>query len=400
MQLSTGPVSSNVEKWSGEPNGSSEPSRLQVLAQILVRPLSSLDAQDTMGNAFTTYVRMTRARAAEGHKGVIRQALEMSLLMIVRRIGPGHYFVAQMYERTRDLPYVLGWMNEHTYQHMCRKHNDEKYEIVARDKRLDKALLSAYGIPTPQYLGYFHSTNGTTRNGKALNSPEDFVSLLLPDKGVKGIVLKPATGFGGSGVHLIDTEEYRQVGSSETEGISESGLARIAERIKEIARTTQDGWIVEEMASQHADMASLNPTSLNTIRVIVAEDGSSASRIVLTMLRVGRAGARVDNTSKGGLAGRIDPLTGVVTSVRLGDFETVRTHPDSGVELVGVQIPFWPEVIALAKKVLKVYPGLRLIGCDIGIGPEGPFMVETNHMPDKIHFAYTNQPSRKALLFR
>ena len=233
-----------------------------------------------------------------------------------------------------------------------------------------------------------------------MNSPEDFVSLLLPDKGVKGIVLKPATGFGGSGVHLIDTEEYRQVGSSETEGISESGLARIAERIKEIARTTQDGWIVEEMASQHADMASLNPTSLNTIRVIVAEDGSSASRIVLTMLRVGRAGARVDNTSKGGLAGRIDPLTGVVTSVRLGDFETVRTHPDSGVELVGVQIPFWPEVIALAKKVLKVYPGLRLIGCDIGIGPEGPFMVETNHMPDKIHFAYTNQPSRKALLFR
>lgn len=346
------------------------------------------------------YLSLANNKAKEGHKKFGIQIGEIALLLVLRRLGPGHYFECGMYECSRDIAYVLDWINEKQYQRICRILSDSHYFVIARDKRLDKAVLSTYGIPTPRYLGYLHAVDGISVAGESLRSIDDLISLIRNRRIRQGVVLKPITGFGGRGVQVIKFENGES-GVPEDGSLTELEATSIPlkDRFSEVELSVPGGWVVEEVAQQHQIMSQMNSSSLNTIRVILVQ-GPRGGDVLLTMLRVGRAGSAVDNTSKGGIACKVDSQTGVVIHARLGDVdhEMIRCHPDSGVELVGVQIPFWPEVISIAKGLLRIYPGLGLIGCDIGVGPDGAFVVETNHMPDKINFAYVKQPNRQ--LFR
>lgn len=149
------------------------------------------------------------------------------------------------------------------------------------------------------------------------------------------------------------------------------------EPIKAILDEYESGVLVEELILQDGAIKDVYPDSVNTLRVTsLLVNGEP--HIVGAAIRFGRGGAIIDNASKGGLAGAIDLETGIVTNVcdKLGHSFVV--HPDTGVPIVGLQIPEWDSAISLVKELARKVPACRYVGWDIAYSTKGWVLVEGN----------------------
>ncbi|MCC2112360.1 MAG: hypothetical protein KDJ16_10030, partial [Hyphomicrobiales bacterium] len=71
------------------------------------------------------------------------------------------------------------------------------------------------------------------------------------------------------------------------------------------------------------------------------------------------------------------------SGIDLGTNE-IETHPDTGAQLVGFQIPNWDTVCRTALDGAAVLHGLGLIGWDIAPSDDGCILVEANYRPDLV----------------
>ena len=197
------------------------------------------------------------------------------------------------------------------------------------------------------------------------------------------IIAKPGSSYGGIGVHKVLSSEIADV-----------------KAFCESARN--DCLMLEEIIKQHPDLSSLNPSSVNTLRVHTVMDRAGIPHILCAALRMGRGESVNDNFETGGLAVQIDLDSGIVSTPAAGkDYQTFIKHPTSGVTVLGFQIPHWEaakEMAFCAAK--KVSPTIsRWIGWDIAITEKGPLVIEGNTAPGENTMQL---PSQKGLyhLFR
>lgn len=139
--------------------------------------------------------------------------------------------------------------------------------------------------------------------------------------------------------------------------------------------------VLEHVLPQHPEMARLHPSSVNCLR-ITTDLVDDTVYIAYVVVKMGRGGGVCDNSGQGGILCRVDENTGKICSVATDDyFNIFEKHPDTGVELIGYQIPMFEEAIACAKEAAMVIPQIRHIGWDIGITPDGPAIIEGNEYP-------------------
>lgn len=194
---------------------------------------------------------------------------------------------------------------------------------------------------------------------------------VLEDK--KALVVKHSWGSKGTGFQVL-TRKSDQIDIN-GERIEFSEFPGIIERWPDS--------IVTERLVNHAEIASLHPQSLNTLRIITAYTPTLDVSFVCVYLRVGTADSGlVDNVIAGGLALEIDASTG--SSVRSFKYSTVLErptlishHPNTHQSLE-VQVPFWKEIcqeISTIARELKVTPWL---GFDVAVSPDDFFITEIN----------------------
>lgn len=148
------------------------------------------------------------------------------------------------------------------------------------------------------------------------------------------------------------------------------------------ARLTVNGQtLCEEVIRQHPELDRLWPGSVNTVRLVtIYKDG--AGHIVASFLRVGGGEKPVDNFNSGGMVIPLDPAAGIVLCAAVNKAgERFEVHPGTGVRFEGFQVPLWDQVTALAAQAAGVIPGVRYVGWDIAVTPEGPLLVEGNQYP-------------------
>ena len=143
---------------------------------------------------------------------------------------------------------------------------------------------------------------------------------------------------------------------------------------------THGSWIVEEVIHQTEEMASWNPTSVNTVRMPSFITASGEYHLITPFLRAGRAGAIVDNAGSGGIVVGIDKSTG-----RLLDFcvdeegHRYTAHPDSGIKFSGWQVPDWEDLCRLTEEVHRSMPsGHVYVAFDFAHTAQGWVLVEGN----------------------
>lgn len=141
-----------------------------------------------------------------------------------------------------------------------------------------------------------------------------------------------------------------------------------------------DEYLYEERIIQHSALNKLNPSSLNTLRIVTYYDESiNKVDVWSVVLRIGIK-ARTDNFATGGIAALVDHR-GVVCQpaiIKHPSGERFHIHPVSGEKITGCIIPYYDQAIALAKQAAMRIPKVRSIGWDVAITETGPYMLEGN----------------------
>lgn len=176
------------------------------------------------------------------------------------------------------------------------------------------------------------------------------------------VLVKPEVGTQGKGVFKISI-------TNEQEAIS---------LFNEI---NGKQYLVEEIVQQHKLLSDLNPSSVNTIRVCSVRDKNN-DEIVITgaVLRIGRASSIIDNYTAGGLATEVDVKLGMVLYRTIShDGEIYYFHPDTGVKIIGFQIPNWNKVIETVKNAHQRICEYRYISWDVVVCSDGTItLLEAN----------------------
>ena len=139
--------------------------------------------------------------------------------------------------------------------------------------------------------------------------------------------------------------------------------------------------LVEEFIQQHPILNNLSPSAVNTVRIFTQLDENDEVVLLGCRQRIS-VNSSVDNMAAGNMAAPIDEQTGIVNGAGVYSDITkpeAKTHPVTGVEIVGLQVPFWNETVAMVKKAAKEHPENRSIGWDIVITENGPGFIEGNH---------------------
>ena len=122
--------------------------------------------------------------------------------------------------------------------------------------------------------------------------------------------------------------------------------------------------------SQHRDIARVNESSVNTIRMIslLSADGP---KIYSRIFRVGVAGKKVDNYSSGGLTIGINE-DGILNKYAYNSKgERFERHPSNDFVFEGYKIPGFEKAVELVKKAHPMVPHFRLVSFDIAIDEKG-----------------------------
>ena len=164
--------------------------------------------------------------------------------------------------------------------------------------------------------------------------------------------------------------------SSGGKGVRFLGKGSTKEDISEALDVDPDV-AVQLVMRQHPEMAKMNASSVNTIRIIcIILDGESIP--LSSVVRIGNSGSRVDNFSSGGVG------CGVKPDGRLNDCgytqkgERYDVHPNGFVFSEGF-VPNFDKVLEAVKRCHMCVPMFGVASWDIAIDEDGePVLIEYN----------------------
>lgn len=178
-----------------------------------------------------------------------------------------------------------------------------------------------------------------------------------------------------------DRYMVKPVAASRGNGIRKIEAPRSSEALQDVFRDIlcSGTCVIEEVIDQDPRVARLHPESVNTIRYATYYDGSRSSTLAC-FIKIGRGDSVVDNGGAGGFLAAIDEESGIIaTPGRTEHGEVIEVHPDTGVPIVGFQIPAWDDLKMLVAELPKVLPAQKYVGWDLALSEKnGWVLVEGN----------------------
>ena len=177
------------------------------------------------------------------------------------------------------------------------------------------------------------------------------------------VFAKVTSSFGGQGIERLCTADI-------------SDYDALYNRL-----TEEKKFLLEEAIIQHSEMERLSPKSVNTLRIVtILHDGEA--KYVYSLIRMGNGKNFVDNISSGGMYALLDDQ-GRISERAFCDktMQFYECHPVSGVRFSDFTVPYFREAIEMCKQAATVEPRVGYVGWDAAITPDGPVLVEGNHLP-------------------
>lgn len=255
--------------------------------------------------------------------------------------SPDDYFRYEFYkksnfERNKFITYRRS-------KKLIQKYNDANFVNILHDKR--------------QFNQFFYKFIKRAWIDPDNSTIEQFGTFI---KEYNNVIIKPITGGQGLGIHKYIYSE--------------------SDHIEDIYNSFK-GCLIEEVILQHYDLNEINPSSVNTVRVLTFLNENEV-HIIACSLRIGSGNSCVDNLHAGGISASVDIKSGLVYVPGINNnFTRSFFHPYSNKLLIGFQIPNWNKVIDTVKEAALMIPQIRYIGWDVAIMHDDVAIIEANHDP-------------------
>lgn len=136
-------------------------------------------------------------------------------------------------------------------------------------------------------------------------------------------------------------------------------------------------YIAEELLIQDKKMKKLNPSSVNTVRVLTFK-----GKIIACALRIGGDNSVVDNLHSNGVCAHLDLKTGVIDALCIDNkMQKYLYHPKTGIKLVGFCVPHWKEIRHIVLQASSLIPEVQYVGWDVAVLENGAAIIEGNRDP-------------------
>jgi hypothetical protein len=286
------------------------------------------------------------------------------------RLFPTDFFRYDLSDPKHDRVNKRRFASELLHPGLVKVACNPKWDALTEDKWTCYAFLGSQDLPHPECLAVIDKSIRSFGSCRKLASTEDLTDFLssapLP------IFAKANTGLGSFGAFVIEGYEDGLIRLHDGNAISASTL---------LADMTGDRtFLLQKVVRNHPKIATV-ATGLATLRTMNLVDTSSV-RVPFALLKIPAGGNIADNYWRpGNMIADVDPATGVIRRVAQGtaeDLVTLTHDPATGTPLVGFEIPFWKEVLALNDACARLYAEVRYNTLDIGITKIGPIIIEVN----------------------
>jgi alpha-L-glutamate ligase-like protein len=273
------------------------------------------------------------------------------------------HWLFQAARRLRELG-VLG-MNRRNAACILDHNPRAKYPLVD-DKLRMHDLCRRIGVPTPQIYLDVSCYAMLRRLPDLIGVRNDFV--IKPNRGSAGRGVLVIVGRDG-GYYLrhngdkLDIDSIRQHISDILSGMYSLG-------------GQPDRAMLQQRIRLHPAFAAISYKGIPDVRVILYRNEPAMAMLRLpTKQSNGRA-----NLHQGGIGTGVDLESGI-TNHAVQRNRVVERHPDTGTVLVGMQVPYWDDVLEMSRRVARAV-GLGYVGVDIVVDvDEGPMLLEANARP-------------------
>ena len=251
------------------------------------------------------------------------------------------------------------------YTEIFPKLNDPRIAVVYSDKNMIKKLLGDR-VKLPHT--YVQNINGNFYYNEQVISREDAINNCT---NISDAIIK----------HSLDTCQGKSVIRFSSKNGKIIGK-NSPDNLEELFDIYSENFIVQATVTQSDEMAKLNPTSLNTVRIMTYW-GKEGIKPVFAVVRLGRLGSVVDNASAGGMYCGVN-MDGTLkeTAYTLTPF-TSHLKSDSGIIFKGFKIPYFELLKEKAIELHEQLPYAKIVGWDLSLNSKNEIeLVEINaHSP-------------------
>ncbi len=311
------------------------------------------------------------AAAGRGMPSMLRDVVAL-------RFGPGRltsneYYYYRLWEPGLSLDAkrrVIGKLAQQPMHLACNKRD---WQAVASDKLLFHSIMRGAGLPMPELLGIAHASRSLP--GIRSLRTQDKLAWFLRDSGNYPLFAKPIAGQYSLAVLSADQvagETMTLRGALPTASVYDAARALAG---------GEDGFLIQRRLEPAQQIAAASGGRLWSIRLLVlmTPDGPVLHRATA---KIPAGSNPADNYwRRGNLLAALDPKTGRVWRVVTGAAETLHTvtqHPDTGVDLIGLEIPRWSKTLDLVMAAAPLLPGIGTQSWDIAVAEAGPVILEVN----------------------
>ena len=310
--------------------------------------------------------RIRRAFADKERKPIPKFVCEYFLFTIRKRMDVSRYISSQLFRKHVNNPYA--YLSIREYERLLSLVTRPELISLFDDKLQFHQHFENSEISIPRFLGHFsdgcwHGNTGKITNISNADMLNEHVNNLINEND-SAIFAKHRNDHGGFGA--VKITKYSDFGD-------------LYERFR------HREYIFQEDVNQHPVLKAVFPHCLNTIRFITCIGKDGVARIACARIRFGQGKSIVDNGSSGGFFAGVDLKTGRLNTIgteiqKLGG-NLYTHHPDTKHEIKGMELPMFREALEMVLAAANHLP-YPLVGWDIGLGIDGPVLIEGNRRPD------------------
>lgn len=285
------------------------------------------------------------------------------------RIGTFHYYrYGLQYKQLTD-EQLLDYVPTYYFHKNIERHHRGIDTIKYGDKLTQALLFEERDIPTAKVIAVVKNGKCVDLYGEKQLDIKKIIDDCLSNPSNK-LFFKPTGNCGGAGILVLKRVKSKFLVNGESVSSVEEILSKLSH---------SDTYIVEENIVQCSQLSEINPSSVNTLRVVVQED--NGKMIIRTcILRMGRQGKEVDNSAQGGISINVNVESGGFADSATAEHGagTIFQHPDTKYSFAGNGIQNWASVKSQIEQIANKLIDFKDIALDIAITKDNVLLVEFN----------------------